>query len=65
MIDSGAKILFGYAGKRNVLKRAVEISRRDVHVVYMKETSGDIVPSDGINYEDLEKNDGKFGPNNK
>lgn len=36
-----------------VLKKAVNMTNRDIKIVYVKEKSNESIPSDGINFHEL------------
>lgn len=53
LINSEAKVLFGYAKMSSVLLQAVKLSGRPIRIVYAKASVDDSLPADGINLDEL------------
>lgn len=60
LIDSGAKVLFGLAKMNKIIERAVELTKRKIKLVYLKETSDEMIPSSGIYFNGLMDSYGEF-----
>lgn len=53
MIDSNAKFVFGGNSSSKTLEDAVEISKKPIKVVYVKEGESDSIPRNGIDFKEL------------
>lgn len=60
MIDSGAKIIFGYVQMAKTLEEAVMISKMNVKIVYVKEKESDTIPTNGVSFSELVDTRGKI-----
>lgn len=60
LIDSGAKVLFGLARMSTTLEKAVYLAKRKIKIVYLKETSDEMIPYRGINFNSLMDSYGKM-----
>ncbi|XP_070492543.1 uncharacterized protein [Chironomus tepperi] len=53
LIDSGAKVLFGEASMSDILKEAVQKSKKPIKIVYSTNSPSESIPADGIRFDDL------------
>jgi hypothetical protein len=60
LFDSETKMLFGFAKNRQILEEAVILSKRKIPIVYLKESSEEVVPADGLNFAELLDPNGLF-----
>lgn len=58
LINSDAKVLFGYAKMSGILQQAVKLSGRPIRIIYAKDSADDSIPADGINLEELTNSKG-------
>lgn len=58
LINSDAKVLFGYAKMSSILQQAVKLSGRPIRIAYAKDSADDSIPADGINLEELTNSKG-------
>lgn len=59
-MDSDTKLIFGLAKMAPILQKAIEISKKDVKLVYVKMMPDEQIPGNGIFFNDLLSPSGKF-----
>ncbi|KAL7033262.1 hypothetical protein ACKWTF_007522 [Chironomus riparius] len=53
LIDSGATVIFGLACMSPILQKSVEMSKKSIKIIYIKETPTSVIPADGIDFCEL------------
>jgi acyl-CoA synthetase (AMP-forming)/AMP-acid ligase II len=53
LIDSDVKVLFGMASMSNVLVEAVRMTKMKIQIVYTTQNDGELIPFDGIRFNEL------------
>ncbi|CRK98690.1 CLUMA_CG012130, isoform A [Clunio marinus] len=51
--DSNSQLLVGVTSMSGILRKAVELSKRPIKIVYVKETESELLPADGIDFNQL------------
>lgn len=59
-MNSGAKLIFGLASSSSVLQEAVRLTKKSIKIVYVKETEGEAIPADGIDFNELVSTKGEI-----
>ena len=60
LVDCDSKVLFGHASMHKQLEEAVSISKKNIKLVYLKDSQEELIPSMGINFNDLVNTSGKL-----
>ncbi|XP_070493219.1 uncharacterized protein [Chironomus tepperi] len=53
LIDSGTTLIFGLAFMSPILEKAVEMSKKPIKIIYIKETPTSAIPANGIDFCEL------------
>lgn len=59
LIDSGTSVIFGLAMMAPILQKSVEMTKKPIKIVYVKEAPTSQIPANGINFCELTDPKGK------